>query len=105
MSNPAEKPYTVLVDDNFHYMDESERYEYGAYATLAEAVAVCQAIVDACLQRGYEPGMSAAKLYEGYVAAGEDPFIVGPGAKFSAWTYARELCEALCGGRIDDKDA
>ena len=22
--------YTVFVDDNFHYMDEDERYKYGA---------------------------------------------------------------------------
>ena len=26
--------YKVFVDDNFHYMDESERYALGEYATL-----------------------------------------------------------------------
>lgn len=101
----AEKPYTVLVDDNFHYMDESERYKYGTYATLEEAVQVCQAIVDVCLQRAYEPGMSPTVLYEGYVAAGEDPFIDGPGANFSAWSYAKLRCEALCGGRVEGSKA
>jgi len=104
MSNDTAKPYTVLVDDNFDYMDEDKRYEHGAYATLEQAVAACQAIVDACLQRTCQPGMSATKLYEEYVAAGEDPFIVGPGANFSAWTYAKQRCEVLCGGRIDGKD-
>ena len=104
MSNDTAKPYTVLVDDNFDYMDEDKRYEHGAYATLEQAVAACQAIVDACLQRAYQPGMSATKLYEEYIAGGEDPFIVGPVANFSAWTYAKQRCEVLCDGRIDGKD-
>lgn len=29
----VDKPYVVLVDDNFHYMDESERYKHGVYLT------------------------------------------------------------------------
>lgn len=93
--------YTVYVDDNFKYMDEDARTKQGDYATLEEAVQVCKGIVDACLARAHEPGMSARKLYEGYVAAGDDPFIVGPGASFSAWTYARQRCEALCGGSVE----
>lgn len=28
--------YHVLVDDNFHYMDEKERRELGAFATLED---------------------------------------------------------------------
>lgn len=103
MSDDIAKPYTVLVDDNFDYMEEEKRYKHGDYAMLAEAVQACQAIVDACRQRGYHPGISATKLYEGYVADGEDPFILGPSAKFSAWTYAKQRCEVLCGGRIDSK--
>ena len=94
--------YTVYIDDNFHYMDEDARIKHGEYSTLPEAVQACEAIVDACLTRAYEPGMSAHKLYEGYVAAGDDPFIAGPGANFSAWTYARQRCEALCGGSVED---
>jgi hypothetical protein len=95
--------YTVYVDDNFQYMDEEARIKHGDYATLEEAVQACKTIVDACLTRTHEPGMSARKLYEGYVAAGDDPFIVGPGASFSAWTYARQRCEALCGGSVEDR--
>jgi hypothetical protein len=100
----AEKPYTVLVDDNFAYMDEDKRYMHGAFATLEEAVQACQAIVDDFMRRTYTPGMSAAALYREYVAASEDPFIRGPGAEFSAWTYAKQRCEALCGGPVDAKD-
>jgi hypothetical protein len=95
--------YTVYIDDNFQYMDEDARIKYGTYESLEEASQVCRAIVDACLTRSHERGMSARQLYEGYVAAGDDPFIVGPGASFSAWTYARQRCEALCGGSVEDR--
>jgi hypothetical protein len=95
--------YTIYVDDNFQYMDEDARTKHGAYKSLEEALQVCKAIVDACLTRAHEPGMSARRLYEEYVAAGDDPFIVGPGASFSAWTYARQRCEALCGGSVEDR--
>ena len=40
------KPYTVFVDDNFHYMDESERYKLGEFADCASAMAACKQIVD-----------------------------------------------------------
>ena len=28
--------YRDMVDDNFHYMDENERYEHGTYDTMDE---------------------------------------------------------------------
>ena len=40
------KTYTVFVDDNFHYMDESERYKLGEFPDCASAVAACKQIVD-----------------------------------------------------------
>lgn len=94
--------YTVYVDDNFNYMDEDARTKYGDYATSDEAVQVCKAIVDRFLVKTHEPGMSAGQLYKEYVACGDDPFIQGPGARFSAWTYAKQRCEALCGGSVED---
>jgi hypothetical protein len=39
--------YQVLIDDNFHYQDESERVKHGVFATSEEAVAACRSIVDA----------------------------------------------------------
>lgn len=39
-----DKKYTVQVDDNYHYMDESERYSAGTYTTLEEAIKVCEDI-------------------------------------------------------------
>jgi hypothetical protein len=95
--------YTVLVDENAHYRDESERYEHGTFETYDEAVAACQHIVDAFLARQYQPGMTAEELYGLYTSFGDDPFIrsdgAAPGAPssiFSAWEYARLRCALLC---------
>ena len=91
--------YRVLVDDNFHYMDETERYELGTFASLDAAVAAAQAVVDAYLRSAYKPGMTARALFKSYTAFGEDPFIVAPDQQsvaFSAWEYAKQRCDALC---------
>ncbi len=96
--------YTVLVDDNFHYMDESQRYTLGEYPSLAAAIQACQAIVDDFLLSALKPGMTAGRLYSQYTAFGEDPFIIPPPGEpprpFSAWDYARERCQALCPGPL-----
>jgi hypothetical protein len=88
-----------LVDDNYHFMDESERYELGSYATLEEAISAAKAVVDSFLASEYKPGMTADQLYKQYVTFGEDPFILAPEQSqfpFSAWEYARQRCEELC---------
>jgi hypothetical protein len=95
--------YRVLVDDNFRYMDASQRLELGEYATYGEAFAVCKEIVDRFLRHEYVPGMPARTLYFRYIMFGRDPFIVSrehgtdaqPG--FSAWEYAKARCVDLCG--------
>jgi hypothetical protein len=90
--------YAVLVDDNFHYQDEDERYQHGSFESYDEAVAACRRIVDAFLDSHYKPGLSEAELYALYTSFGEDPFISPDDAKvrFSAWTYARQRCAVLC---------
>jgi hypothetical protein len=90
--------YTVYVDDNFHYQDEEHRYMAGEFASHEEAVAECKSIVADYLMSALEPGMTASALYSSYTMFGEDPFVVGPhGAGFSAWTYAKQRCQDLCG--------
>ena len=42
--------YQVFVDDNYHYMDEDERYKHGDFATFEEALTACKTIVDEYLQ-------------------------------------------------------
>jgi hypothetical protein len=45
--------------------------------------------------------MTAEALYDRYMSFGDDPSIVvvegaDASAKFSAWRYAKERCEAIC---------
>lgn len=91
--------YKVMVDDNFHYMDPEERYTLGEFETLDEAIRACKSIVDDFLEHDYVPGMTAEKLYGRYTSFGEDPFVfTGRGeVPFSAWTYAKERCDEICG--------
>ena len=91
--------YHVLVDDNFHYMDETERYELGVFDSLDAAVAAAQALVDEYLRSAHKPNMSARVLFQSYMAFGEDPFIVAPDQQrvaFSAREYAKHRCHVLC---------
>lgn len=71
-----------MVDDNFHPMDESERYKAGEYDTLEEAEAQCREIVRQSLE-------ASGWNLEGWKHYGEDPYIIG--GKFSAWDYAAHL--------------
>jgi hypothetical protein len=90
--------FTVFVDDNFHYMDDSHRYKFGEFNTAEEAVAACKTIVDEFLVTSHRPGITAADLYQNYVAFGEDPFVVpkDESLPFSAWEYAKQRCAELC---------
>ncbi len=81
---PHEK-YKVFVDDNFHYMDEEERYCAGEFDSYEEALAAAKSIV--------ERSVAHEGSFEKYLMFGEDPFIVpSPEERFSARDYARELC-------------
>jgi hypothetical protein len=90
--------YTVSCDDNFHFMDESERYTHGQYDSAEAAIAAAKAIVDRFLLSAYRPGMTADDLYKHYMDFGDDPFIRSedPACVFSAWTYAGERCPEIC---------
>ena len=67
-------PYKVMVDDNFHYMAEDERWEYGTFAT-------------------------AEQLFVRYTSFGDDPFIVAlddaEKVEFSASAYAEQRAKEL----------
>jgi hypothetical protein len=90
--------FTVFVADNFHYLDQDSTYKLGAYPTWAEAEAAARRLVDGCLEEGFRPGITPEVLYEGYVAFGDDPYIVPnpPGETFSAWDYAKQRCAEMC---------
>ena len=89
--------YVVLVDDNFHHMDEGETYKLGEFDDCRAAVDACKKMVDSFLLEVFKPGMTADELWKIYSAFGEDPFIAGPDGpgepcRFSGWDYARQRC-------------
>jgi len=90
--------FTVFVDDNSHYQDESERYKKGDYPTAEAAVAACKQIVDDYLSAAYRDGMPASELYRSYKSFGEDPFVVSESERtlYSSWVYAKERCSKIC---------
>jgi hypothetical protein len=95
--------YRVMVDDNFHYMDEDERWELGTFATAEEALAACRKLLDDWLALHCTPGVTAHHVYEQYTSFGEEPFIVAPtggdeSVRFSARDYVCARAEELCGG-------
>jgi hypothetical protein len=88
--------YTVFVDDNFQYMDESKRYELGVFDTYEVAVAACKSVVDQFLAAA-DCHCTADEMFHHYKGFGEDPWIRGddPAHRFSAWTYAQQRCSEL----------
>jgi hypothetical protein len=101
--------YKVMVDDNFHHMENGEQYLYAELSSCAEAVAACKKIVDDFLVPEHKPGMTAEELWAIYSAFGDDAFIVSEDTqcRFSGWQYARERCKELCGqqqneGHVDE---
>jgi hypothetical protein len=97
-----ETGYTVMVDDNFHFMDEDERWTAGTYGSLREALDKSLQMVGQELRQDYRADSTATDLYESYTMMGDDPFITGPmKTVFSAWSYAKELAEFLAGKEED----
>jgi hypothetical protein len=86
--------YRVMVDDNFHYADESECSTSGEFQTLETAIAACRGIIDRSLDHLFQPGMTAETLYSYYTDFGDDPFVLVPPGEpcstFSAWDYAKQ---------------
>ena len=97
---PASYNYKVLVDDNFHYMDEGKRYTHGEFDTCEQAIAACKRIVDDFLLSSDLQDTTPESLYSQYTMFGDDPFIVSqdPACKFSAWDYAKRRCTELLQG-------
>lgn len=90
--------FTVYVDDNFHYVDESENYKLGEFKTYEAALEVSKKIVDSSLSEHHRNGMTAQELFDQYMTFGEDPHIISDDGTlgFSAWSYAEEQCKKIC---------
>lgn len=93
-------PFTVLIDDNAHYQDESERRTHGEFETYGQALIAAKQLVDRFLAENSSHHDTASSLYRQYCTYGEDPFIVprpaeAVGEAFSARSYAKLRCEQL----------
>ena len=92
--------YHLRVYDNYHYGDESEAYDYGAYNTYEGAESAAKAIVDEFLEHHWSRGKIPGMLMAEYGLNGEDPIILPAdnpsGKKFSAEVYADEIVESIC---------
>ena len=95
----GKKLWTVFVDDNYHYQDESERYKKGDYKSYGEAIAASKEIVDDFLTTAYKKGMTASELYESYTRFGDDPYVISEREfpRYSSWEYAKERSAEICG--------
>jgi len=97
--NAPDKPWKVLVDDNFHHGETSQTPVAG-FDTCGEAIAYCKSRMDNWLQGAFKPGMDPEALFQSYTTYGEDPWILGgklnDPVPFRAWDYARERCREIC---------
>ena len=94
--------YEVHIDDNFHYMDESERIAVGTFNTLEEAIEKCKEITITSLEDLCEKGITPERLSAQWAMFGEDPFIVGGSGSvpFSARKFITpELCKVIIESR------
>jgi hypothetical protein len=92
--------FTIVVDDNFHFMDEDARYTYGEFDTWEEAVAKAKKMVDYDIVSAIESGSTPEEAIDLYQTFGEDPSIIGDGDIpdddfFSVWTYAESRAREL----------
>ncbi|MFZ2284959.1 MAG: hypothetical protein WAV86_13890 [Lutibacter sp.] len=94
------KRFHLRVYDNFHYMDESQAYNYGQFATYEEALIAAKAIVDEFFEHNWKSGVTPDYLNVQYCLYGEDPIILpnehGKLESFSARTYASISAEEIC---------
>ncbi len=92
--------FHLRIYDNFHYMDESEAYNYGQYESYEKAVLAAKAIVDKILQDELNDGTAPENLFSRYCMFGEDPAVLpnehGDMDYFSAWDYAEVAAEEIC---------
>ena len=106
MSAAPSRKFTVLVNDNYHYQDEDERYKLGEFDTVEAAIDACRKLVDEYLgdtcKDSVPPVTSAEGLYQSYTRFGPDPFVVGAEehVPFSAWKYARQRSQEIFSGHV-----
>ncbi|MFO7719869.1 MAG: hypothetical protein R6W85_05440 [Gillisia sp.] len=94
------KKIHLRVYENAHYMDESEAYNHGQYATYEETLIAAKAIVVYFFEHIWKIGITPDSLIGHYCLYGEDPIILpnepGKLERFSTRTYANTSAVAIC---------
>ena len=99
-------PYRVVVSDLSPCAGRAAPRVLGEFASAAQAVAACRAVVEAALQGLRQPGWGADDLFLAYTVQGPDAYVVGPAGEsvgFSAWRHARERSLQWCEGRREGR--
>lgn len=93
----AKGKYKVYMDDNFHFMDESERYCAGTFDTAKGAINACKRIVEQSLNESLQNAKTADELARSYKMFGEDPWIScrEKDIEFNAWDYATKRSKEI----------
>jgi hypothetical protein len=84
--------------DNFHYADGGDWMTNGEFDSADEALACAQGIIDAFLEKEYQPGISAKDLQRRFQTFGEVPcFRNEEGLAFEPYDYLARRIKELTG--------
>lgn len=90
--------FKVMVDDNYHFGSEGDRYTAGSFASMEEALDKCKEITIKSLKHCYEEGITPEKLSAQWAMFGDDPYVFGGTGPvpFSARKFVTtELCKEI----------
>jgi len=92
--------FFLRIHDNFHYMDESQVYDYGNFKTFEEAETKAKTMVEDFLIDVWKPGMHPDELSALFSMYGDTPLIgsipMHDYENFSAREYVSSRKHALC---------
>ena len=103
--NEIEQGYRVMVDDNFHYMDESYRECAGTFQNYEDALSEARSITLESVVDNLS--VTTEETFENYKGFGRDPFILPfggaprPDENYSAWSTAKLFAQVMEPRRVD----
>ena len=83
--------YTVYAYHSFHLMGDAEKYMHAEFGSCADAIALCEKLVDDFLQSAPQAAHSPEALLAESMSSGPEPYIASDDGtcRFSASDYAR----------------
>ena len=93
--------FQVIVEDNYHYMEDDDRRVVGTFDTYEKALAAARKIVTNSVKHCAEDKRDAGEIHACYVMFGEDAWILPTPEgveSFSGRTFAQSVAEGLADG-------